>query len=139
MKGRQVLHNLVVLTLVQLQQLGVQGTRKIADVHGFGFGRNILRLEETLQRAEIVRILALMPVNLRKPQDGRDIAAVQRKRLGIMDLRQGILILAQVIVAQHGQDGRRRIVPVERLQRRNGFFRTVELAVYLVTGLGYGL
>ena len=136
---RRIIYHGVELFLVQLQQFGIQGTGEVPDIHGLGLCRDILCAEERADGVEVLRILPLMPINLRHAQHGRHVTAVQGQGFLVADPRQGVLILGQVIVSQHGEHRRGGILPVELFQGLQGFFRLVHLAVNLIPGLRHGL
>ena len=118
--GGQV-HQGVEARPVQLQDLGIHPTGEVADEHPLGSRRDVLRADKGLHTVEILRVAALMAVNLGQSDDGGHIAAVQGKGFLVTHLRQGIRELAQIIVAGDGEDRGRCIFLVELLQHFNGF------------------
>ena len=136
---------------VDLENFGVQGTGKVTQVHTLALGLHVFRREEGFQGLEIVRIPAHMAVYFGFAQDGRDIAAVQRQGFFIAGQGQGILVIREVIVSQHGQDGGNGVLLVELFQEggtlvllahscinvvsgADDFFRETALLLHLIQG-----
>ena len=121
---------------MQLQDFGVDGAGKVAQVQGFAGSGNVLRAKEFVQRPEVLRIAAGVSIHLRHAQDGGHIAAVQRQGLLIAHLRQRIREVLHVIVSQHGQDGWGGVLLVECLQLGDALLLLAHGRVNVVPGAG---
>ena len=119
---------------VNLENLGVQGTGEVADIHALGRGGDVLRMEEGLQRPEILLVAASPAVHLRLAQHGGHVGAVQLQGLPIAHQGQGILEIGQIIISQHGEDGGYGVLLVELFQLGGAFVLAAHGGVHVVAG-----
>ena len=112
---------------MQADELRVQAADHIPHIHALGLHGNVAIVDERVQRGEILGIAPGEAEHLGPAQDGGDIVALRAERLVIAGEREGILVLGEIVVAHHRQDGGGRELVVEVHEGLDGFLVAAEL------------